>query len=252
MNKNKYSCFILLAVLAQTVAAAPVYITDKLNIGVHEEKTLDSPIVAVLPSGTQLELVKREDNFSFVSDKQGHTGWVDNTYLLDQPPATEQLQALTAKNTALEQQLKSQQVSGNNPAADSGELAKLQSDYDALQQQFKSERLKAGELQVTIAELRKRQGQDSDTDALYQEIDSLKASNKDLQVKLANALDNPAAAGAATVTDTAPTVVGKDKSITVSWNNLVIIAAVLLLIGLAAGVYLMDFLNRRRHGGFRV
>lgn len=244
MNKINYSCCILLTVLAHAVTAAPVYITDKLNVGLHEEKTLDSPIVAVLPSGTELELVKREDNFSFVSDKQGTTGWVDNSYLLDQPPATEQVQAL-------ERQLKSLQSSGRNTAADTAKLAKLKGDYDALQQQYKSERLKVGELQVTIAELKKQRGQDSDTDALYQEIDNLKAANKDLQVKLANAVDNPAGQAAA-VTDDAGQATGNDNSFNLSRNNLLIIALILVGIGLAAGVFLMDYLNRRRHGGFRV
>ena len=245
VNNIKYSCCVLLAILAHAVAAAPVYITDKLNVGLHEDKTLDSPIVAVVPSGTQLELVKREDNFSFVSDNKGTTGWVDNSYLLDTPPAGAQVKVL-------QQQLKTLQAGGNNSPANNADLAKLKSDYDALQQQLKTERLKAGELQVTIAELRKRQGQDSDTDALYQEIDSLKETNKDLQVKLANAMDSAASNAAAVVTDSTQQDASNAKRFTVSWNNMLIMSVVLVVIGLAAGVYLMDYLNRRRHGGFRV
>ena len=252
VNKIKVSSYILLAVLAHAVCAAPVYITDKLNVGLHEEKTLDSPIVAVLPSGTELELVKREDNFSFVSDKKGTTGWVDNSYLLDEAPAGEQVKTLTARNASLVQQLKSLQAGNGNSPANSEQLAKLQKENDSLQQQYNSERLKTGELQVTIAELRKRLGQNNDTDALYQEIDTLKETNKDLEVKLANALDNRTVAADAAGPIAEPVTAANDNSIKFSWKNLAIITSVLFVIGLAAGVYLMDFLNRRRHGGFRI
>jgi len=242
----------MLALLAPVLTAAPVYITDKLNVGLHEEKTLDSPIVAVLPSGTELELVKREDNFSFVSDKNGTTGWVDNSYLLDQAPASERIKSLTARNNTLEQQLKTLQSRNNNSSGNTDNLAKLQSDYDDLQQQLNSERLKTGELQVTIAELRKRQGQNSDSDALYKEIDSLRETNKDLEVKLANALDSTAAVSDTDTSTATSSIVSNDKSIMFSWKSLAISSALILVIGLAAGIYLMDYLNRRRHGGFRI
>lgn len=242
----------MLAVLAPALTAAPVYITDTLNVGLHEEKTLDSPIVAVLPSGTELELVKREDNFSFVSDKNGTTGWVDNSYLLEQAPASGRIKSLTARNNTLEQQLKSLQSRNNSPSGNTDDLTKLQSAYDDLQQQFNSERLKTGELQVTIAELRKRAGQNSDTDALYKEIDTLRESNKDLEVKLANALEGTTAAAAADTSSSAASIVTNGKSILFSWKTLAISSALILVIGLSAGIYLMDYLNRRRHGGFRI
>jgi hypothetical protein len=35
-------------------------------------------------------------------------------------------------------------------------------------------------------------------------------------------------------------------------KSLVLLTVVLLALGFGAGVYLLDFLNRRRHGGFRV
>lgn len=252
VNKVRFTGCMLLAVLVQGVSAAPVYITDRLNVGLHEEKTLDSPIVAVLPSGTELELVKREDNFSFVSDKKGVTGWVDNSYLLDEAPAIEQIKTLTAKNNTLEKQLKSLQAGNSNSPANADQLAKLQSDYDSLQQDYKSERLKTGELQVTIAELRKRLGQNSDTEALYQEIDSLKEANKDLEVKLAKAMDSTGGVSDTADRGTAAVMVTNDNGINFSWKNLAIVLTLLFVIGLAAGIYLMDLINRRRHGGFRV
>ena len=86
--------------------AAPVYVTDKISIGLHEDKTPESPIVKVVPSGTRLELIKQEDNLSFVSDASGITGWVDNSYISDAMPAREQLRQISTRNATLEAQLR--------------------------------------------------------------------------------------------------------------------------------------------------
>ncbi|MBF8269076.1 MAG: hypothetical protein HW386_785 [Gammaproteobacteria bacterium] len=246
---------VLLPFLA--VPAESVYITDKLNIGLHEDKTLDSPINLVLPSGTPLEVIKREDKLSFVRTASGVSGWVDNSYLVADGPVGEQVNALTARNTTLEQQLKILQAGGAASSGAANDVAKLSGDYAALQQQFRTERLKVGELEVTIAELRKRQGQDNDTEALYREIDTLRETNKALEIKLANAQPGSAPANAngsgEVMADTVSSGLSTAaQSISFSWRNLLIMVLVLIIIGLAAGVYLMDYLNRKRHGGFRV
>ncbi|OGT87325.1 MAG: hypothetical protein A3G96_04480 [Gammaproteobacteria bacterium RIFCSPLOWO2_12_FULL_52_10] len=249
---------ILLLFPVLALHAETVYITDKLNIGLHEDQALDSPITMVLPSGTSLEVVKRENKLSFVRTTSGMSGWVDNSYLVADVPTSEQINALTASNASLEQQLKSLQPGGTATSGNANDLAKLSGEYAALQQQFRSERLKVGELEVTIAELRKRLGQDNDTEALYREIDTLRETNKDLEIKLANtpagsAPDSTAVSGAV-LTDVAssPGLSAAANSISFSWRNLLFMVLILIIIGLAAGVYLMDYLNRRRHGGFRV
>ena len=247
LNKIRIVNFLLLVLLAPAAGAASVYITDQLNVGLHEDKTLDSPIVVVLPSGTQLQLVKKEDNLSFVNSKDGVSGWIDNSYLMTDPPPTAQLKTLAARNSALEKQLQSLQAGGQGQAANGTQLAALTSKNAELQQQLKSERVKTGEMQVSITELKKRLDSDSDTDSLYKEIDSLKASNKDLQVKLTNAMANNTSVAAGTAP--AAKLTGR---VNLGWQRLVVITVLLFIVGLCLGVYLMDFLNRRRHGGFRI
>ena len=236
---------LLLSVLA--VQAESVYITDKLNIGLHEDKILDSPISMVVPSGTQLEVLKREDKVSFVRTASGVSGWVDNSYLLTVAPASERINSLTARNATLEQQLKSLQAGGAASLTDTNQNPKLSGDYAALQQQYRTEQLKVGELEVTIAELRKRLGQDNDAEALYREIDTLRETNKDLEIKLANAQT-----GSAAEATPSSSLVVATHSISFTWKNLLIMILVLIVLGLTAGIYLMDYLGRRRHGGFRI
>jgi len=177
---------------------------------------------------------------------------VDNSYLAAEAPAGVRLNVLSTRNAALEQQLKSLQSGGGASSATGNDLAKLSGEYASLQQQYRSEQLKNGELEVTIAELRKRLGQDNNTDALYQELDTLRATNKALDIKLATAQGGAettaAAAGAA-----APASMADDAGhIGFSWKNLLILILVLLGLGLGGGMYMMDYINRRKHGGFRI
>ena len=62
-------------------AADTVYITDQFKIGLHEDKDPDSPIVQIVATGTRLEIIKQEQESSFVREPQGASGWIDNTYL---------------------------------------------------------------------------------------------------------------------------------------------------------------------------
>ncbi len=36
------------------------------------------------------------------------------------------------------------------------------------------------------------------------------------------------------------------------WRSLLVIIAVVLIIGIVTGGFLLDYLNRRRHGGYRI
>jgi hypothetical protein len=208
----------------------------------------------VLPSGTALEVIKRDTSMSYVRTASGASGWVDNSYLAAEAVSSELVSSLRAKNASLEAQLKLLQDSAAGSPANAD--AQLAGDYAALQQQFREERLKVGELEVTIAELRKRQGQNADSDALYREIDTLRAANRELEIRLAGA-GGPAAtssdpAGAGSFAAAPPAGAATAGGIRFSWQNLLILVGVLLVIGLTGGIYLMDFLNRRRHGGFRI
>ena len=122
-----------------------------------------------------------------------------------------------------------------------------------MQQQYRSEQLKNGELEVTIAELRKRLGQDNNTESMYQELDTLRATNKALEVKLAAAQGGAGTTAAVTAGTTAPASMADAAGhISISWKNLLILILVLLGLGLGGGIYMMDTINRRKHGGFRI
>lgn len=238
----------------QPLAAETLFVTGQLKAGLHEEKTLDSPIVKIVPTGTRLEIVKREESASFVKEPGGASGWIDNSYLVETNPGGNPLPGDTAKVQALQADLdKANQrieslIAQTRPAQVNEKVSALTKEKEAAEQQYKSERIKVGELQVQLAQLRKRLGQDSDADTLYKKIDELTEENKQLEVQLARAKD------------LAGTGEGQTGSISVAngnsaagyWRNVFITFVVILIIGVGLGIYIMDIVNRRRHGGFRV
>ncbi len=258
--KVKFLYIITLWFIALTVDAETVYITDKINAGLLEEKTLESPIVKIFPTGTQLELIKREDIFSFVRGPEGTTGWIDNSYLIQESPASERIKIFQAKSATLEKQLADaqQQVKtlnkklsrqGKITSKDPKAIASLKKEHAALQQQFKSERLKAGELQVQLAELKKRIGRNNDNESLYSQIEQLEEDKKNLEIQLAGTLSKGKILSTVQASSMSAEKNYQDKT---GWRELIIYLAITTILGLISGIYIMDLLNRRRHGGFRV
>ncbi|MFQ5659240.1 MAG: TIGR04211 family SH3 domain-containing protein [Gammaproteobacteria bacterium] len=259
-STSKLLCSSLLLLFTATVGAETAYITDELKAGLHEERTLDSPIVKIVPSGTHMEVIKRTERLSFVRDPQGITGWIDNSYLKQQIPASERLKLAQTKSANLEkeltdarQQLKALQsklnVKTQNDPGEVNALNKLKHEHTTLQQQYNSERLKAGELQVQLTELRKRIGQDNDNASLYNQIRQLQEDNKNLEVKLANAQEANQSLRTIQTSNKAAANAHHDFT---AWQGLFTYIAIAVVIGFGLGIYLLDYTNRRRHGGFRI
>lgn len=234
-------------------AAQTLFVTGQLKAGLHEEKSLDSPIVKVVPTGTSLEIIKREDSASFVREPGGASGWIDNSYLVDTAPGgnpaagdADKVQSLQAELDKANKRIETL-IAQTGPVQVDEQVAALTKEKEAADQQYKSERIKVGELQVQLAELRKRLGQNNDADALYKKIDKLTEENKQLEIQLARAKDNPAGEGRQ---QTASLMNGNSGP--GYWRNVAIAILVTFLTGVGLGVYGMDIINRRRHGGFRV
>ncbi len=245
----------LLLVLALAAAPAPAedaFVGSKgFRAGLHQDKAADSPILKLVPAGAALQVLKREERTSMVRDSDGVQGWIDNSYLATEAPVESaqgqdqlkriedlerQLEQARAEQTQLEARL-----TGSGKASDDFKLAQqLKRQNQDLEQQLKQEQLRGGEAQVELTELRKRIGMNSDTESLLQELAGLQAENKQLRISVGEKV------GAAVASERG--IMGRSFEL----GQFAATAVVLLLLGLGGGVYLMDYLNRRRHGGFRV
>jgi SH3 domain protein len=230
-----------------TTGAESMYVIDKLLVGVHRDRDLNSAIIKVLPTGSLLQVLERNDQLARVKDAEGVEGWVDAAYLMQEPPASMQLaDARQERQMLLERikQMEGRQASGASPAqADGGKVEDLTNENTELKSQLSSLKLKGSELEQ---QLKSRGGAAGDSSAagelrkanleLTETLTSLRARNNELEAQLA--------------TDTALGRLRGTVSLGSPWMMLGL--AVLIALSFGAGAFCVDYLNRRRHGGFRI
>ncbi|TDJ65666.1 MAG: hypothetical protein E2O35_06900 [Proteobacteria bacterium] len=234
-------------------AADFVYVIDKLLVGVHQKEDLNSAIIKVLPTGTKLEIVQRKGELALVKDPNGIRGWVDAAYLMEEPTAALKVKILSDENAVLTKKLavvSSSKRPDTDPALGK-ERDILTTENTALKTKLSAEKVKAGALQVKVGKLESQLAQRPVTPAdtviaeieatnlkLNHELEAAVQTNVALQAKL----DQSSGMASPTVI-----VASFSASATVLGS-----LAIVLLLAFGTGVYLTDYLNRRRHGGFRV
>ncbi|MCG3203114.1 MAG: hypothetical protein NFCOHLIN_03033 [Gammaproteobacteria bacterium] len=265
-RERKHSTAALAAGLA--IACAPacaetVYVIDRLLVGVHSEESLESPIIKALPTGTPLEVLRRKGDLAQIKGPEGVTGWVDAVYLTKEQPAAMLLESLEAQNRELTEDLRTAQarigeLTAEDRAAaqpsESGKVAELAQQLDDARRQLEAEHTRAGELQSKLAAVPSTPPADAKALAdLTQENAALKRELEEAQIKAIGAAETAQApaqpAARANTSAGVSFLVGR-------WNiSATAVIGVLfgaLLVGLMAGIWLMDTRQRRRMGGFRI
>lgn len=90
------------ALLPAAAWAETGYVTDSLLVGVHAKKDLNSSILKILPTGTPLEILGRDGDFTRVRTPDGTIGWVDASYLMSTEPAVLKLRNLEQQQAKTE------------------------------------------------------------------------------------------------------------------------------------------------------
>jgi SH3 domain protein len=252
-----------LIALAPSANAETVYVIDKLLVGVHAEKTLDSTIVKTLPTGTALEVLKREGDMAKIKGPAGIIGWVDAVYLTKEQPAALLVPKLEEQNRKLVEELKEAQHKVESataelesarrpadpataPAASGQELARLETEADNLQRALETERNRNGELQAKLTALQGTTPADASALAeLTQENAALKQDLEEAQIKAIRAAEAAPQAAAFSAFNWS-------NSLPLPAGVLAFIALALLLSSFMAGIWFMDARQRRRLGGLRL
>ena len=89
MSAARLVLALMLGSLAQAATAAGdmAWVSDRLQAGLHEERSGTSTVLALLPSGAEVEVLERDGAFVFVRSASGSEGWMDAQYLSEQKPA---------------------------------------------------------------------------------------------------------------------------------------------------------------------
>ncbi len=241
----RYSLFILL--LAPVTASAEIaYVIDQVKVGLHQDNSLDSPVIKLLATGAELEVLGRNEPLSQIKDTDGVTGWIKNEYLQAEKPTRRLFEEVSSRNQQLKNEiakLKTQlQQNGNDQ-----QLKTLTEENKALKQDLKSARLKAGELEAELSKLRKTAAaaDNGDNRELYTRIATLEQEKVRLEEEL-QGLQNPPEDSSLSQ----DLISLKNRGGYLKRHAYYLLAA--LIAGLVAGLLLYDVINRRRHSGFRV
>jgi hypothetical protein len=85
---------LLLALLSIKGVAATAYVSDELVLGVYAEENNQGQRLATLHSGTSVETLAQNGDFTQVRLSDGTTGWVKSTFLTAKEPAVVRVKQL--------------------------------------------------------------------------------------------------------------------------------------------------------------
>jgi len=252
---------IVLLVIPSAGWAETGYVIDKLTVGVHADKSLDSPILKLFTTGAKLEILKREGELAQVRGPGGETGWMEAGYLTPEEPSRAIVERLEKRTAELETQLKEAQERLKGPsgeakpgpdASSSGksaaQLALLEQENEVLKQQVSAERARVEQFQAKLAEAEKNAGRSNPVDETL--LDQLRQENEALKKTLTEAQEK-----AKIMKEEGKQAEGRVASAIGGFfaeGYWIALFALVLTAAFLSGMYWRDHRHRRRYGGFRI
>ncbi len=227
--------FLMFSLSLSSVYAETNYVVDELKVGLHQSQSTDSPILVLIPSGAAVTILERDSDLVKVTESGGKTGWLHTRYLTETKPGRALTSQLQKENAQLKKDIELMRARLNADNAN----PETNNDSGNLEQQLNTERIKVGELQAQLAEIKANIPSMQNPDGLLQKIEQLKQAN----AALVNQMES---AGMQIDSD------NTHNDSTMTMKAQLIVATVLFIIGMLAGGFILDYFNRRRHGGFRV
>ncbi len=121
-----------LCVFCCSVEAKTIYVTGVTKITLRTGPGVDNKIVSMLTSGTKLEMIHHEKDWSEVATEKGKTGWVLTRFLTEDLPLSQVVDKLEKKNAVLTRQLEILRRENAAMKQDSMELVQVKKKYEKL------------------------------------------------------------------------------------------------------------------------
>ncbi len=129
-------CFLILCtlLLPPTVskAAQDIYVRGIAKITMRTGPGVEHKIVAMLTSGTRLEVVDFQTDWSQVSTADGKTGWVLTRFLTEDEPLAQIVEKLKAENKQLANSLEQLETNNRELTEKSISLVEIEKKYNKL------------------------------------------------------------------------------------------------------------------------
>ena len=263
---KKVIIFITMFLLGITqVLAEQSYVTDRISLDIHVGADEKTSVIKSVPSGTELEVLDEEGNFVEIRLRDGTQGWVNSDFVMIEIPAAKKYDVLATQYEKTTQ-----------------ELDKLKLDYTKKNRELQTRRDQLSNATTTIRDLKKRKDGkvivdpemenklttslqeietlklkiielektpeakvDIDQKQIFNELQDVKIQNDIMQKRIDVALAHLSGKRIPTAEELASI---RPQFPLWYWGLLV----VLLLTGIVAGYFIMDYRYRSRHGGFRI
>lgn len=257
--------------LATPLLAQAAFITDKIVVEVRSERFGQGEVLKKLPSGTSVEVLMTDGQYTRVRTPDNLTGWVNTTFITKQKPTQLEYLELMSMTKDLEAKLKA--AEDKLASAPTGGGADISADeLEELQKRAKDaswmrvEMTKARERAASLEKQLKSKGKAASSSEA--ELDTLREQNADLEKRLAAALlvneqiseqqiseqqaelSTAPEGVAAAATPDAPAADDQGWSVKIEWFLGSIVTAI--IIGIIVGMTWLDKRIRQRHGGFRI
>jgi SH3 domain protein len=203
--------------------AQSAWVSDEFEVTLRTGPSTSNAIELMVSSGTRLEILEQdaESGYSRVRTGGGTEGWVLTRYLMDEPAAREQLQALTS-------QLTDANAEG---ASMTSQLSAIRGEYDTASNRIRQLEQENAELQANIDDISQKAANTLAIDRQNQDLQQ-KLTDAEIQV---NVLEQE-----------------KDQLVSQSNRNWFITGALVLFGGVLLGLLLprMKFQRRSRYDRF--
>ncbi|MCW8930621.1 MAG: hypothetical protein OQL19_10330 [Gammaproteobacteria bacterium] len=255
---------LLLASLFFTVAQAETedkhYISPRLQLGLHTRASMDSPIKVLVSSGMVVELISTEKEFSQIKTAEGDEGWVKSKFITTEEPAVQKIEkmklALERAQQSLKDRLQAEESKDNEVASE--DTTKKEKDmvsatlianeerrmYESTIEGLKEE-LKAWEQLDRQDKQAQKEKSEKDNQILKEKLAMI--------ASVAIGEDVDASQFDLSVRGELPDIESKTKQtlIKIIKKNYLLL---LMVAGLSflLGIFVMDLVNRKRHGGYRI
>ncbi len=132
------------AVWPVSASAEPAYVTDQLRLGFHRAPDTSDQPFRMLTSGEQVEVLERNRFYARVRASDGTEGWVKAGFLMNDKPAVLRVAEVEAKQSELDEELAR---IAEERAANSGQIADLQSELQTARGQLAAVQTENGRLE---------------------------------------------------------------------------------------------------------
>jgi len=262
-NGNSFLYFVYLlsflgfsATYSSSVLAQTKYVTDKITLEIHETSSNTSALIEQVPSGTALTVLDTDGAFAKVETPDNKVGWVEAAYLMSNKPAQLLYSELADKHKQSLKLISTLQESvskNNNSVPEPSDEDKKNISW--MRVELKKARDKAKELKKTAVNskqentksLEEKNRLENQISELQNKINETITENN----KIINELNNLSSkiSNNDSFFDNAESN-GLNTEIPLLWFLLGM--GVFMIVGVLAGMTMLDAHNRRRHGGFRI